>query len=122
MTTTSKVWLIIGVSRGYVKSLTEAVIAAGDIVIGTTRDGKATIEDRAGRLHLLPLDVTDDAATGGAIARAQELHGRLDVIVNNAGYGLLGSVEEATEEEIDHLFEGNFHGTRRVVQAVLPYL
>jgi NAD(P)-dependent dehydrogenase (short-subunit alcohol dehydrogenase family) len=122
MTTTSKVWLITGVSRGFGKSLTEAVIAAGDIVIGTTRDGKATIEDRTGRLHLLPLDVTDAAAIGGAVARAQELHGRLDVIVNNAGYGLLGSVEEASEEEIARLFDVNFHGPRRIIRAALPHL
>jgi NAD(P)-dependent dehydrogenase (short-subunit alcohol dehydrogenase family) len=119
---TTKVWLITGVSRGFGKVLTEAVLAAGDIVIGTTRDGKATIEDRTGRLHLLPLDVTDAAAIGGAIARAQELLGRLDVIVNNAGYGLLGSVEEASEEEIARLFDVNFHGPRRIIRAVLPHL
>lgn len=118
----SKVWLITGVSRGFGNALAEAALAAGDIVIGTTRDGKATIEGRTDKLHLLPLDVTDAAAIDGAVARAQELHGRLDVIVNNAGYGLLGSVEEASEEEIARLFDVNFHGPRRIIRAVLPHL
>ena len=117
-----KVWFITGVSRGFGKVLTEHALAHGDIVIGTTRDGKASFSGDTRNVHLLPLEMTDPVAIRAAIAKAHALHGRLDVVVNNAGYGLLGSVEEATEEQVSHLFEVNFHGTRRVVQAVLPFL
>jgi NAD(P)-dependent dehydrogenase (short-subunit alcohol dehydrogenase family) len=122
MTVTSKIWFITGVSRGFGKALAKAVLAEGDIVVGTTRDGKAAIRGLPGKLHLLPLEITDPKAVVAIVAQAQALHGRLDIIVNNAGYGLLGSVEEATEEEITHLFDVNFHGPRRIIQAVLPQL
>ena len=122
MAAEQKVWFITGVSRGFGKVLTEHALANNDIVIGTTRDGKAAFAGDARNLQLLPLEVTDAAAIRATIAKAHSLHGRLDVVVNNAGYGLLGAVEEATEEQVDHLFEVNFHGTRRVVQAVLPFL
>jgi NAD(P)-dependent dehydrogenase (short-subunit alcohol dehydrogenase family) len=117
-----KVWFITGVSRGFGKVLTEHALANNDIVIGTTRDGKASFAGDTRNVHVLPLEVTDAAAIRATVAQAHSLHGRLDVVVNNAGYGLLGSVEEASEEQIGHLFEVNFHGTRRVVQAVLPFL
>ena len=117
-----KVWFITGVSRGFGEGLTEHALAHGDIVIGTTRDGKASFSGDTRNVHLLPLEMTDLAAIRATIAKAHALHGRLDVVVNNAGYGLLGSVEEATEEQVTHVFEVNFHGTRRVVQAVLPFL
>jgi NAD(P)-dependent dehydrogenase (short-subunit alcohol dehydrogenase family) len=117
-----KVWFITGVSRGFGKVLTEHALANNDLVIGTTRDGKASFDGDTRNVQVLPLEITDPPAIRLTIAKAHALHGSLDVVVNNAGYGLLGSVEEATEEEIDHLFEVNFHGTRRVVQAVLPFL
>ncbi|MFT3732370.1 MAG: oxidoreductase [Hyphomicrobium sp.] len=122
MTDSSKIWFITGISRGFGKSLAEALLADGESVIGTTRDGVPPIEDPTGKLHTLSLDVTDSAAVKTIIAEAHGFHGRLDVIVNNAGYGLLGSIEEATEDQIARMFDVNFHGTRRVVQAVLPYL
>jgi NAD(P)-dependent dehydrogenase (short-subunit alcohol dehydrogenase family) len=119
--TTPKVWFITGVSRGLGKALAEAVLADGDIVIGTSR-GSSTISDVSGNLHLLPLEITDARAIASTIERAIALRGRLDVIVNNAGYGLLGSIEEATEDQVTHLFDVNFHGPRRIIQAVLPQL
>ncbi len=122
MAADQKVWFITGVSRGFGKVLTEHALANNDIVIGTTRDGKASFEADTRNVRVLPLEITDLAAIRATIEKAHALHGRLDVVVNNAGYGLLGSVEEATEEQVNHLFEVNFHGTRRVVQAVLPYL
>jgi NAD(P)-dependent dehydrogenase (short-subunit alcohol dehydrogenase family) len=118
--TEQKIWLITGVSRGFGKVLVEHAAAHGDFVIGTTRDGKAAFE--SANVHVLPLEITDPVAIRATIARAHALHGRLDVVVNNAGYGLLGPVEAASEEDVEHLFAVNFHGTRRVVQAVLPYL
>jgi NAD(P)-dependent dehydrogenase (short-subunit alcohol dehydrogenase family) len=120
--TTPKVWFITGVSRGFGKALAEAVLADGDIVIGTSRNGSSTISNVSGNLHLLPLEITDTRAVAPTIERAIALRGRLDVIVNNAGYGLLGSIEEATEDQVTHLFDVNFHGPRRIIQAVLPQL
>ncbi len=122
MTETNKIWFITGISRGFGKAITEALLKEGDTVIGTTRDGAPPFDDETGRLHTLALDVTDSDAVPSAVAAAHALNGRLDVILNNAGYGLLGSIEEAAESEIAHMFDVNFHGTRRVVQAVLPYL
>ena len=122
MTPAPKVWFITGISRGFGRSLADALIARGDIVIGTTRTGTAEITRGKGRLDILALDVTDAQAVRKTVAAAFQLHGRIDVIVNNAGYGLLSSVEEATDDEIEHVFAVNFHGTRRVIQAALPHL
>jgi NAD(P)-dependent dehydrogenase (short-subunit alcohol dehydrogenase family) len=122
MTDRRKTWFITGISRGFGLALTEALLARGDSVIGTTRSGSVDIAQEKGRFDLLTLDVTDARAVKQAVAAAFRLHDRIDVIVNNAGYGLLSSVEEATEDEIEHVFDVNFHGTRRVIQAALPQL
>src|ERR1700730_11005729 len=103
-----KVWFITGVSRGFGKVLTEHALANNDIVIGTTRDGRASFKGDTRNVRVLPLEVTDPAAIRATIATAHALHGRLDVVVNNAGYGLLGSVEEATEGQGTRRFGGNF--------------
>ena len=118
----SKTWFITGISRGFGLALAEALLAKGETVIGTTRDGKAPLQDGSGRLHVLALDVTDPAAIKDVIGQAIRVTGRLDVVVNNAGYGLLGAVETGTDAEVEQLFAVNFHGPRRVVQAVLPQL
>jgi NAD(P)-dependent dehydrogenase (short-subunit alcohol dehydrogenase family) len=118
----SKIWLITGISRGFGRELAEALLARGNTVIGTTRDGSADVPRGTGRLTVLALDVTDAEAVKSTVAAAFQLHGRIDVIVNNAGYGLLSSVEEATDEEIERVFAVNFHGTRHVIQAALPRL
>jgi NAD(P)-dependent dehydrogenase (short-subunit alcohol dehydrogenase family) len=122
MSTERKIWFITGISRGFGRELAEAALARGDSVIGTTRDGSAGVLRGKDRLEVLALDVTDPQAVKTTVAAAFQRHGRIDVIVNNAGYGLLSSVEEATDEEIEHVFAVNFHGTRRVIQAALPRL
>jgi NAD(P)-dependent dehydrogenase (short-subunit alcohol dehydrogenase family) len=122
MSAERKVWFITGISRGFGRELAEALLARGDTVIGTTRNGAVDFPRGKGRLEVLALDVTDSQAVRTTVAAAFRLHGRIDVIVNNAGYGLLSSVEEATDEEIEHVFAVNFHGTRRVIQAALPHL
>jgi NAD(P)-dependent dehydrogenase (short-subunit alcohol dehydrogenase family) len=122
MSTGPKIWLITGISRGFGRALADALLARGDTVIGTTRDGSADVPGGKGRLEVLALDVTDPQAVKKTVAAAFQLHGRIDVIVNNAGYGLLTSVEEATDDEIERVFAVNFHGTRRVIQAALPGL
>lgn len=122
MTLAPKIWFITGISRGFGRSLADALLARGASVIGTTRTGSADIAQGKGHLDVLALDVTDAQAVRKTVAAAFQLYGRIDVIVNNAGYGLLSSVEEATDEEIEHVFAVNFHGTRRVIQAALPHL
>jgi NAD(P)-dependent dehydrogenase (short-subunit alcohol dehydrogenase family) len=117
-----KIWLIIGVSRGLGKALAQAVLDKGDIVIGTTRDGKADINGDSGNLKLFGLELTDTVQIRQTVEAAYKLHGRLDVIVNNAGYGLLGAIEESSDEEIKRVFDVNFFGVVQVVKTVLPYL
>jgi NAD(P)-dependent dehydrogenase (short-subunit alcohol dehydrogenase family) len=117
-----KVWFITGVSRGLGKSLAEAALADGDIVIGTSRSGEADLRAGGGTLHLLPLDVSLREQVRDIIPRAQALHGRLDVIVNNAGYGLLGAIEATSTAEAYDQLDTNFMGTMFVIQHALPIL
>jgi NAD(P)-dependent dehydrogenase (short-subunit alcohol dehydrogenase family) len=118
----NKIWFITGISRGLGLALAQAVVQQGDTVIGTTRDGRLPLEALQGRLHVLALDVGDKEAIEACIGQAHALYGRLDVIVNNAGYGLLGSIEEATPAETTAVFNINFFGPLQVVKSALPYL
>ncbi|UQA59485.1 oxidoreductase [Polyangium aurulentum] len=122
MAQAAKIWFVTGISRGLGKAIAEAALERGDVVIGTTRDGTSDIATQSGRLHVLPLDVTQREAARATVAAAHALHGRLDVVVNNAGFGLLGAVEEATDEETRDVFAVNFFGTLHVTQAALPLL
>jgi NAD(P)-dependent dehydrogenase (short-subunit alcohol dehydrogenase family) len=116
------VWFITGISRGFGRALAIELLDRGHTVVGTTRDGTSELDPGQGTLHTVSLDVTDALQAPAAVARAVELAGRIDVVVNNAGYGLLGAVEETSEEAVRHLFEVNFFGALHVTQAVLPLL
>jgi NAD(P)-dependent dehydrogenase (short-subunit alcohol dehydrogenase family) len=116
------VWFITGISRGFGRALAVELLGRGQTVVGTTRDGTSDIEPGEGTLYSVALDVTDPYQAVPAVERAVELAGRIDVVVNNAGYGLLGAVEETDEEATRHLFEVNFFGALRVTQAALPVL
>ncbi|QET31298.1 SDR family NAD(P)-dependent oxidoreductase [Burkholderia multivorans] len=118
----ARIWFITGISRGFGKVLTEMLLSRGEIVIGTTRGGPCDIAGDCRNLHVLKLEITDPDAITRSVKTAFEIYGRVDVIVNNAGYGLLGSIEEASEREVADVFEVNFHGPRRVIQAALPFL
>lgn len=121
----SKVWFVTGSSRGLGRSFVEAALARGDRVAATARD-TASLEDlvTAYGAAVLPLalDVTDKAAVFEGVKRAAEHFGRLDVIVNNAGYAQIGAIEELTEQDLRDQFETNVFGAVWVVQAALPYL
>ena len=117
-----KTWLITGVSRGIGKALAEAALARGDTVIGTVREGDPRIGAGEGTFHCLRLEIRDPVAIQDTIARAFDLAGRIDVIVNNAGYGLLGAMENASDAEMTRLFEVNVFGPVRLIRAVLPRL
>jgi len=122
----SKVWFITGTSKGFGRIWAEAALERGDKVAATARnaDNVADLAEKYGEENALPiaLDVTDRAAVDAAIAQANEHFGRLDVVVNNAGYGLFGSIEEITEEQARDQIETNVFGALWVTQAALPIL
>ena len=117
-----KTWLITGVSRGLGQALAQAALDRGDTVIGTVREGGADLNPGRGTLHVLQLEIADRAAVEAGVARAFGLGGRVDVIVNNAGFGLLGAIEQASDAEIELLFEVNVFGPLRLIRAALPRL
>jgi NAD(P)-dependent dehydrogenase (short-subunit alcohol dehydrogenase family) len=120
-----KTWFITGASRGFGKEWATAALERGDSVAATARDPR-TLDDLAGRFgdRLLPLqlDVDDREADAAAVRQAHERFGRLDVVVNNAGYGQFGMIEEISEAEARAQFETNFFGALWVTQAALPIL
>jgi NAD(P)-dependent dehydrogenase (short-subunit alcohol dehydrogenase family) len=123
-TTNPAVWFITGVSSGFGRSLAQVVLARGGKVVGTVRNEAqiAPFENLAlGRAHAVRLDVTDAAAVPGALAQALEIAGGIDVLVNNAGYGLFGAFEEVSDAEARQLFDTNVFGTVNVIRAVLPH-
>jgi NAD(P)-dependent dehydrogenase (short-subunit alcohol dehydrogenase family) len=121
----SKVWFITGTSKGFGRVWAEAALARGDRVAATARDVKtlAPLAERYGDLVApIALDVTDKAAVGAAIAEAHSRFGRLDVVINNAGYGLFGAIEEVSEAEARAQLETNLFGALWVTQAALPIM
>ena len=118
----SKVWFISGISRGFGRELATAAIEQGDSVIGTTRNGKSDMETPPERLHVFALDVTHSQDVFSIVEKAWQIHGHIDIIVNNAGFGLLGAVEEVDESQARQVFETNFFGLLSVVRAALPRL
>jgi len=120
----SRIWFITGTSRGLGREWALAALRRGDRVAAAARgDGARDLADEFGDLVLpLDLDVRDRDEVFAAVAYAHERFTRLDVIVNNAGYGLFGMVEEATEPQIRDQIETNLFGTLWVTQAALPIL
>ncbi|MGY1810375.1 SDR family oxidoreductase [Blastococcus sp. SYSU D00669] len=120
-----KTWFITGASRGFGREWAVAALERGDSVAATARN-TSTLDDLVERFgdRLLPvqLDVDDREADIAAVKQAHEHFGRLDVVVNNAGYGQFGMIEEITEAEARAQFETNVFGALWVTQAALPYL
>lgn len=121
----AKVWFITGTSRGFGREWTAAALERGDKVAATARD-VSTLDDLVAKYGdaLLPiaLDVTDRDADFAAVQAAHQHFGRLDVVVNNAGYGQFGFVEELSEAEARDQIETNVFGALWITQAALPYL
>ncbi|MEU3525140.1 oxidoreductase [Streptomyces sp. NPDC038707] len=121
----SKVWLVTGASSGFGRAITEAAVAAGDLVVGAARRPEALddlVAAHPGKVEALRLDVTDGAAIEAAVADVLARHGRIDVLVNNAGRTHVGAVEETTDEELRDLFELHVFGPTALVRAVLPHM
>ncbi|MEU7767574.1 SDR family oxidoreductase [Nocardia sp. NPDC049190] len=121
----SKVWFITGVSRGFGREWALAALERGDSVAGTARD-LSTLDDLVVEYPdtFLPLrlDVTDRAGDIAAVRQAADRFGRLDVVINNAGYGQFGMIEELSEEQVRAQFETSVFGALWVTQAALPIL
>jgi NAD(P)-dependent dehydrogenase (short-subunit alcohol dehydrogenase family) len=121
----SKVWFITGTSKGFGRIWAEAALERGDRVAATARNVASLdgLVEQYGDLVLpLQLDVTDKAAIDAAVAKAHKHFGRLDVVINNAGYGLFGAIEEVTEEQARAQIETNLFGPLWVTKAALPIM
>ncbi len=121
----SKVWFITGTSRGFGRIWAEAALERGDKVAATARNAAdmADLKERFGDAVLpLALDVTDAEQVKQAVQEAHAHFGRLDVVLNNVGYSLVGTAEELKEDDVRAMFDANYFGTLRVIQAALPLL
>jgi len=124
LTTTSRTWFITGASTGFGRLLAEEVLKDGGKVVATARklDQIADLEEKnPGKAKVFVLDVTDAAQIHSVVAQAVTGFSPVDVLVNNAGYGLAGAIEEATEDEFMPVFETNVFGLMRVTRAFLPH-
>ncbi|TCC92387.1 SDR family NAD(P)-dependent oxidoreductase [Pedobacter frigiditerrae] len=120
-----KVWFITGSSRGLGRSLTEAVLAIGDKVAATARNTDSLIDLKnkyPGQVYVIKLDVTDYPAVHKAIADTIACFGRIDVLVNNAGFGITGAVEAYTDEQVYSQLQTNLYAPIEITRAVLPYM
>ena len=121
----NKTWFITGTSKGFGRIWAEAALERGDRVTATARNVETLgdLKEKYGDAVLtMALDVTDKAAVSSVMKRAHETFGRLDVVINNAGYGQFGAMEEISEQEARSQMETNLFGALWVTQAALPYL
>ena len=119
------VWLITGCSTGFGRELAKLVLERGWRAVVTARDASKVAdiaEGHADRTLVLPLDVTERAQIDAAVAQAKERFGRIDVLVNNAGYGYLAAIEEGEDAAVREMFEANVFGLVDITKAVLPVM
>ncbi|MEV7603777.1 oxidoreductase [Kitasatospora sp. NPDC089797] len=120
-----RVWLITGANSGFGRAIADAALAAGDTVVAAARRPETLAEAAAahpGRLIPVQLDVTDQERIPAVVAETVRRHGRIDVLVNNAGRGVIGAVEETTDRELRDLMELHFFGPAALTRAVLPHM
>jgi NAD(P)-dependent dehydrogenase (short-subunit alcohol dehydrogenase family) len=119
-----KTWFVTGASRGFGALVVERALAKGDAVVATARNPQAVI-DRFGThptLLAVALDVTDEQQAVAAAKAAVDRFGRIDILLNNAGFGLMGAVEEASAAEVEAVYRTNVFGLLTVTRAVLPHM
>jgi NAD(P)-dependent dehydrogenase (short-subunit alcohol dehydrogenase family) len=121
----TKTWFITGASKGFGREWTEAALERGDNVAGTARnldDLDGLVENYGDAFLPIQLDVTDRNADFAAVGKAAEHFGQLDVVINNAGYGHFGMIEELSEDDVRSQMETNFFGALWITQAALPIM
>jgi NAD(P)-dependent dehydrogenase (short-subunit alcohol dehydrogenase family) len=121
----TKTWIITGASRGFGLEIGKAVLASGDKVVATVRSKPEELAaklDHHRNLHVAILDINDELQGMQVAAETVEKFGSIDVLVNNAGFGLLGGVEEISDQETRRVYETNVFGLLKVTRAVLPYM
>ena len=121
----AKTWLITGVSSGFGYEMTKILLEKGDTVIGTVRNTakvESLIKQYPATFDCRLLDVTDVAAVQQTVKESFEKHGKIDVVVSDAGYGLFGCVEELSDEEINHIIATNLVGSIQLLKTSIPYM
>jgi NAD(P)-dependent dehydrogenase (short-subunit alcohol dehydrogenase family) len=121
----NRVWLVTGGNSGFGRAITEAAVAAGDVVVATARR-TTTLDDlvaaHPGQVEAVTLDVTDLGGIEATVRDVVRRHGRIDVLVNNAGRTHVGAAEETTDDELRSLFDVHVFGPAALVRAVLPHM
>ncbi|MEO8533081.1 MAG: oxidoreductase [Flavobacterium sp.] len=118
----SKVWYITGASKGIGRSLVEQLLLQGNKVAATSRQSSALSDITSENFLPLEVDLTDEKSIAKSLEKTKKAFGKIDVIVNNAGYGIGGALEELSEQEINENFNVNFFAVVKVIQQALPYL
>ena len=121
----AKVWLVTGSASGLGRHIAEAVLASGDRLVATARDPRRLadlVETYGDQVRTAPLDVADEEAAYAAVQVAVEAFGRLDVVVNNAGYGDIAPFEQVSSERFKAVVDTNFYGVVNVTRAALPIM
>src|SRR6266700_4133386 len=121
----SKVWLVTGSASGLGRNIAEAVLAAGDRLVATARDPRRLedlVQKYGDQVRTAALDVTDESAAQAAVQAAAATFGRLDVVVNNAGYGDIAPFEQLSSERFKAVVDTNFYGVVNVTRAALPIM
>ncbi len=118
----SKVWYITGASKGIGRSLVEQLLLQGKMVAATSRKISAFSDIKSENFLPLEVDLTNEKSIATSLEETKNTFGRIDVIVNNAGYGIGGAIEELSEQEINDNFNVNFFAVVKVIQQALPYL
>jgi NAD(P)-dependent dehydrogenase (short-subunit alcohol dehydrogenase family) len=121
----SKVWLVTGSASGLGRNIAEAVLASGDRLVATARDPRRLddlVEKYGDHVRNAPLDVADEAAAYAAVQVAMDAFGRLDMVVNNAGYGDIAPFEQMSSDRFKALIDTNFYGVVYMTRAALPVM
>jgi NAD(P)-dependent dehydrogenase (short-subunit alcohol dehydrogenase family) len=120
-----KVWLVTGSASGLGRNIAEAVLESGDRLVATARDPKRVddlVKKYGDRVRAVPLDVADESAAQAAVQVAIDAFGRLDVVVNNAGFGDIAPFEQLSAERFKAVIDTNFYGVVNVTRAAVPHM